>query len=205
MLAQTSVHMDCTVSTPNGDSTESYDIGVASGHLATTASNFSTTEIEVGGVAYFSTNNTQVLTVQGVPEAEAEKLTGGWISFRPGDSYGNLYLNYTTVSHGLTLASQATGLRLAGSLKRTAATWAQGVAVYGVSGGASPEYSIFSNDVKGSTETVYIAASGAPLPVRVWGHSSSGAVTTCDFGNWGEPLTIAAPPEAVPVTSIPAG
>jgi hypothetical protein len=75
----------------------------------------------------------------------------------------------------------------------------QGVAVCRVSGGAASYFST----TKGSTETVYIAPSGTPLPVSVSANSGNGVVTTCTFSNWNEPVDLAAPPHSFPLTSIP--
>jgi hypothetical protein len=107
--------------------------------------------------------------------------------------------SYAEGIHGMTLASQADALRLAGPLKRTGSMVVQGVAVYGVSSGATSYFSTTNS----STETVYIAASGTPLPVSVSANSGNGIVTTCDFSNWGEPMDLTAPPHPVPLTSIP--
>ena len=167
------------------------------GRVNTTGS-VSTSNILVGGLDYFSTNTPGVLTISGISEAEAGKLAGEWISMPPGDSYGS-YLSYAEGIHGMTLASQADALRLTGPLKRTGSMAVQGVAVYGVSGGATSYFSI----TKSSTETVYIAASGTPLPVSVSANSGNGIVTTCNFSNWGEPMDLTAPPHPLPLTSIP--
>ena len=87
-------------------------------------------------------------------------------------------------------------LRLSGPLERTGATTAQGVPVYGVSG-HEPSFTRLDGTV-----TVYIAATGAPLPVRVTSQSSSGT-GTCDYSGWGKPLNLTAPSNVIPVTAIP--
>lgn len=199
MQAQKSVHLDCTsLSASTGREAGSEDIGVASGRIADTFGDVSITDLLAGGVAYTSTNTAGILTTEGIPAAEAAKLAGGWIAIRPGQSYGK-YLNYAMVTGALTLASQASGLRLGGTLKRTGSTVVQGAAVYGVSGHAPPFYSVTGN----APETVDIAASGAPLPVSLTANSGNGTVTTCHFSQWGEPLNLTAPAHPVPLTSIP--
>jgi hypothetical protein len=87
-------------------------------------------------------------------------------------------------------------LRLSGPLKRTGATTAQGVPVYGVSG------QLPSSRGQAGTQTVYIAATGAPLPVSETIHSSGGT-GTCDYSGWGKPLHLTAPANVIPVTAIP--
>jgi hypothetical protein len=107
-----------------------------------------------------------------------------------------VYLSYAHTATGATVADQANLLRLTGSLERTGATSVQGISVYGVSGGGPASYG------KGVTESVYIAATGAPLPVSETMHTSSDT-TTCNYSGWGEPLNLTAPTNVVPVTSIP--
>lgn len=177
---------------------ESEDIGTASGRTVYTSGDVSISNLLVGGIDYFSTNTAGVLAANGISQAEAEKLAEEWISMRPGASYGNGYLSYANGIQGMTLASQADALRLPGPLKRTGPVVAQGVAVYGVSGGATAYFST----TKSATETVYIAASGTLLPVSVSANSGNGTVTTCNFSNWGKPVDLSAPPHPVPLTSI---
>ncbi len=176
---------------------ESIDASVASGRNASTEGDVSITNVLVDGIAYVSTNTAGVFASEGIPEAEAEKLAAGeWLSIRPGQSYGHAYLDYANAIEGMTVADQTESLRLTGPLKRTAATWAQGVSVYGVTGDAPSSFG------KGATESVYIAAAGAPLPVSVTTHSSNGS-RTCDYSGWDEPLNLTAPANVVPITAIP--
>lgn len=198
MLAKQSVHLACTTTSSTGVSTESMGVGVASGRDASSEGDVSIVNMLVDGIAYISTNTAGIFAAQGIPQAEAEKLAGGeWLSIRPGQSYGHVYLDYSNAIEGMTIADQADFLRLTGSLKRTGATWAQGASVYGVSGDAPP------SAWKGATtESVYIAATGAPLPVSVTVHLSSGT-RTCDFSGWDEPLNLTAPGNVVPITAIP--
>ncbi|MGH3212809.1 MAG: hypothetical protein ACRDNO_34125 [Trebonia sp.] len=199
MLAQPSVHIACTISSSAGGSTESEDIGTTSGRIVDTSGAASISNLLVGGVDYFSTNTAGVLANNGISEAESQKLTGEWISMRPGDSYGSGYLSYAEGIHGMTLTSQADAVRLPAPLERTGSMMVHGVAVYGVSGGATSYFAI----TKSATETVYIAASGTPLPVRVSANSGNGLTTTCNFTNWDEPVGVTAPSRPVPLTSIP--
>ena len=151
----------------------------------------------VNGIAYISTDNAGVWESEGIPQAEAEKLAAGeWLSIGPGQSYGDKYLYYAEASADLTIADQADLLRLSGPLERTGATTAQGVPVYGVSG------HIPSFRGQDGAQTVYIAATGAPLPVSETIHSSSGT-ETCDYSGWDEPLKLTAPANVLPVSAIP--
>ena len=196
MQAQQSVHMACTSSSTGSDA-DTVDVSVASGRIASNEGGFSITNMLVNGIAYISTDNAGVWESEGIPQAEAEKLAAGeWLSIGPGQSYGNKYLYYAEASADLTIADQADLLRLSGPLERTGATTAQGVPVYGVSG------HIPSFRGQDGAQTVYIAATGAPLPVSETIHSSSGT-ETCDYSGWDEPLKLTAPANVLPVSAIP--
>lgn len=199
MKAQKSVHIDCTLYGA-GDSTESEDIGVTSGRSVSTSGSVSITAMLVNKVVYVVTGTAGVLVASGIPQAEAANLAGKWISIKPGDSYGKGPLNYVMGVRGMTIARQAEGLRLAAPVTRTESRTIQGQPVYGVSGGASTYY---GGTAKSAVVTVYVAASGAPLPAAVSVHANSG-VTTCNFSKWNEPLNLTAPANAVPLASIPA-
>jgi len=197
MLARKSVHLACSTPSSAGVFVESIDAGVASGRNASTEGDVSITNVLVDGIAYLSTNTAGVFASEGIPEAEAGKLAAGeWLSIGPGQSYGHVYLDYANAIEGMTVADQTEFLRLTGPLKRTAATWAQGVSVYGVTGDAPSSFG------KGATESVYIAATDAPLPVSVTRHSSNGT-RTCDYSGWDESLNLTAPANVVPITAIP--
>jgi hypothetical protein len=209
MRAQASVHISCTLSSPLSSPTlktvELGDIGATSGRVRATEGSVSAANLLLGGVDYMLTNSAALLASNGIPEAESEKLAGKWISLRPGDSYGREEnFNYTYSIRTLTLGSQASYLRVTGPLKRTGAAVVDGRNVYGASGTATYYYiAVVNGQPQSPTETVYIAASGAPLPVRVSSHTSDGSGKTCDFSRWNEDLGLTAPAHAVPLTSLP--
>lgn len=196
MQAQQSVHVVCSAPSAQGDDVNTEDVTVANGRAVNTEGDVTITTTLVDGIAYVSTNTAGVWVSEGIPAAEAAKLAAGeWVSFKPGQSYGSKYLSYANAIEGMTVADQVAFLQLTGSLTRTAATSAQGVSVYGVTGNAP-------SSGAGGTESVDIAATGAPLPVRVTVQSGSGTIT-CDYSGWDEPLTLTAPTNVVPVTAIP--
>ena len=197
MQAQQSFHMACTTTSSTGTSTDTMDVSVASGRDVTNEGAFTIANLLVDGIAYVSTGNAGVWESEGIPQAEADKLAAGeWLSIGPGQSYGNKYLYYAEAIAGLTVADQVNLLRLSGTLRRTGATTAQGASVYGVSGD-TPSFKGPEN-----AQTVYIAATGAPLPVSETIHSSSGT-GTCDYSGWDKPLNLIAPSSVLPVTAIP--
>jgi hypothetical protein len=206
MSAQKSVHIDCAIRIPatgntsSAGGTESYDVGTDSGRNTSDYGGAGDiTDLVVGGVGYESVSNEGVLVASGFSQSSAEELAGGWFSIHPGDSFGPF--TYANVARGVTIATAANELRMTAPLKRTALTRQQGSAVYGVSGGANAYFSTTTN-LASSTETVYIAASGAPLPVSLSARASNGTVTTCDYSRWGEPLHLTAPAHSVPISSV---
>jgi len=205
MRAQASVHISCTLSAPSLKGVELEDIGATSGRVRYTQGTASAANLLVGGIDYMSTNSAALLAENGIPEAESEELAGKWISFRPGDSYGREEnFNYATAIRTLTLDSQASCLRVTGPLKRTGAAVVNHKDVYGVSGTATSYYiAVVSGQPQTPAETVYIAASGAPLPVRISAHTTDGSGKTCDFSSWNEDMGLTAPAHAVPLTSLP--
>jgi hypothetical protein len=149
----------------------------------------------VGGTSYIQGDDEALAAMFGFQPTVASRLAGQWISFRPGDSGGQT--NYQAITEGVTLASVAQELDLTGRLTLTAPTVIAGRAVIGVHGTVPA----IDQDPSGTTATLYIAASGRPLPVseRLDLH---GATATYTFSQWGESLHVTAPPNPVPVTSI---
>jgi hypothetical protein len=205
MRAQASVHISCTLSFPSLNGVELEDIGATSGRVRYTQGTASAANLLVGGIDYMITNSAALLAANGIPEAESGELAGKWISLRPGDSYGREEdLNYGNAIRTLTLDSQASYLRVTGPLKRTGAAVVNHEDVYGVSGTATSYYiAVVNGQPQSPMETVYIAASGPPLPVRVSAHTSDGSGKTCDFSSWNEDMGLTALAHAVPLTSLP--
>lgn len=197
MQAQQSFHVACTATSSTGTTTDSLDSGVASARDVSDQGDYNFKTILVDGIAYLNIDNAGVWESEGIPQAEADKLAGGeWLSIGPGQSYGNKYLFYAEAIGGLTMADQVNLLRLSGTLKRTGATTAQGVSVYGVSG-HEPPFRKLDAEV-----TLYIAATGAPLPVSETTQTSS-STATCNYTDWDKPLNLTAPSNVLPITAIP--
>ena len=197
MQAQQSFHVACTTTSSDGTTTDSLDSGLASANDVSDQGDYNFKSILVDGIAYINVDNAGVWESEGIPQAEADKLAAGeWLSIGPGQSYGNKYLFYAEAIGGLTMADQVNLLRLAGTLKRTGATTAQGVPVYGVSG-HEPAFRKLDGTV-----TLYIAATGAPLPVSQTIQTSS-STATCNFSGWDKPLNLTAPSNVLPITAIP--
>lgn len=199
LLASTSVRISGTGKSSSTLLIGSQDSGPGFGRSVQTLNGGEqSTVLVVDGVGYIKGDRAALIDSFGFAPTIADRLADHWISFRPGDSGGKVTYQYVT--SGITLAGIADVLDLTGPLTLTKPARIAGEAVIGVRGGAS----YVSGVPPGGTETVYIAASGRPLPVAVrftW----SGGRTLDLFSGWGEHVHLTAPANAVPVSSLSAG
>jgi hypothetical protein len=145
------------------------------------------TELVIAGVGYVRGSSAAVLNgFLQLPAADS-RLTHKWIVFRPGDP------GYQQVVSGMTLGSFMTEIMPTGSLTKTGRTTLDGQAVIGVRGKAPA-----SDDMPaGATETIYIAATGKPLPVACVERVSTAQVSAV-FSRWGQAVTLQKPRHTVP-------
>ena len=145
------------------------------------------TVIVIGAIGYVRGSSAAVL--QGflqLPAADSQ-LAHKWIMLRPGDP------GYQQVVPGTTLGSFLTEIMPTGSLTKTGRTTMDGQPVIGVRGKAPA-----SDDMPaGATDTVYIAATGRPLPVACMERVSTGQVSVV-FSQWGQAVRVTKPRHTVP-------
>jgi hypothetical protein len=204
MRASGSVHSDCTITaTAAGsltDMTQSEDSGSGIGRiLITTSDGGHLTLLLVDETGYLNGDETGIADFYQLSTAVADKLAGKWISTPQGNAPGKDYPSAGFV--GITFADVVGQLEETGRLGLTAPTAFAGNAVNGVRGGMASSLGTFP----GATETVYIAASGRPLPIRVLANIPGHDETTCAFSRWGEPVDLTAPPKPVPLGSVIGG
>jgi hypothetical protein len=145
------------------------------------------TELLIAGVGYVRGSSAAVLkSFLQLPAADAP-LAHRWIAFRPGDP------GYQQVVPGMTLSSFLTEIMPVGSLTKTGRTAMDGQAVIGVRGKAPASDEMPA----GATDTVYIAATGRPLPVACIEAVSTGQVSVV-FSQWGQAVTLTKPRHTVP-------
>jgi hypothetical protein len=121
-----------------------------------------------------------------LPAADS-RLAHMWIAFRPGDP------GYQQVVSGMTLSSFLTEIMPAGPLTKTGRTTMDGQVVIGVRGTAPASDEMPA----GATDTVYIAATGQPLPVACLERVSTAQVSVV-FSQWGQAVTLQQPLHTVP-------
>jgi hypothetical protein len=172
----------------------SQDSGTDGGRqVITIDGNGHTTVLFLGGVGYVEANETALTTYYGFAANETGSLPGRWISFQPGAMAGGT--GWSAVTSGITLASVASEVTLTGALTLTGPTRIDGHSVIGMRGTPTGQYPA------GVRATLYVAASGRPLPVS-YQIDSHGIQDTVMFGQWGEPLNLSAPTGAIAATAI---
>jgi len=145
------------------------------------------TELLIAGVVYVRGSSATVLKGFLQLPAVDSRLVHKWIVFRPGDP------SYQQVVSGMTLGSFLTQILPAGSLTKTRRTTMDGQAVIGIRGKAPASTQMPA----GATDTVYIAATGRPLPVACV-ESVSTAQISVVFSQWGQAVTLQKPRHTVP-------
>jgi hypothetical protein len=148
------------------------------------------TVLVVGGVGYIRANAAALARFFGFPDTIASRLAHRWISIRRGDP------GYRQVVAGVTAGSVLDEATPVGRLTVTGPRTLSGRSVIGVRGEARAGAGMPA----GTVVTIYIAASGRPLPVSCQEDLGSARVTVL-FSRWGETVHVAAPRRAVPFPS----
>ncbi len=151
------------------------------------------TVLVMHGIGYVDGNATALSGFLGLPNATAVQLAGQWISFTSGDP------GYQQVVGGVTTSSVLSEINPVGTLTKTAPITLDGQSVVGVRGPAPAGDGM----PKGSDVTVYVAATGRPLPVSCL-EGSGKDLTHITLSRWGEPVSVTAPQHAIPVPAASA-
>jgi hypothetical protein len=176
--------------------TVSGDTGVKSGTQTLTLKEGSTLEhmtvVSVGSTGYVKGNPTALKNVMGLSAATAKKYGGKWVSFDPANAH------YSELVAGL-LDSQVAGeLKMSGPFHYGATKTIDGKSAVGVVG------SVSDNAGHSVSSTLWVAASGPPLPIeQTTGTSSKGTIAgTVTFTKWGENVAQKVPAHATAVSKL---
>lgn len=152
------------------------------------------TVLLTGDVAYVHANLAALTGYFLLPDTTASRMTGRWISVRSSTAgYKRLW---DGVSFEMTTGSFLDAVTPVGPLTKTPTTTVDGRLVVGVRG----KVPTWTGAAPGTTETLYVAATGRPLPVSCQEIYRSSQVTTA-FSRWGETVQVTAPPGATPVSA----
>lgn len=181
-----------TSSSGSGSTVYSSDVSSSAGRqVITITGGGEATVLDVAGVGYLSGNPAALVGFFGFPAAASARLAGRWISFRSGQPY------YQQVVNAVTLDSAIGVVRLSGRLASKGAGRVGGQPVVGVRGTAQSVPGLPA----GAKATLFVATTGRLLPVSYREASGSirlGAV----FSRWGETVSVAAPRDAIPISSV---
>jgi hypothetical protein len=148
------------------------------------------TVLVVSGVGYVNGNAEGLAGFLGMSEANATQLAGQWIAVKSTSPY------YQQVVTGVTTSSVLGEFAPTGALRTTPRQQVDGQSVVGVRGTAPSD----SGLPAGSAVTLYVAATGRPLPVSCV-EGSGDDKNDVTFSHWGEPVNVSAPSASVPAPS----
>lgn len=173
-----------------------YDVDRSKGKQTISGASGTATILVLPGVGYQRGDATFLQSSEGFPPAAAAALAGRWISFRPGQP------GYRQVVAGDTLGSALTDATPTGQLSLLAPTTINGQQVVGVSGSVSAD-----QVASGATGTavLYVSETSPHLPVESVEHlvqNNQPATSTMTFSRWGQTVTVVAPSQSTPITSL---
>jgi hypothetical protein len=187
-----SVHVEMISSSASGRAVYSTDVSSTAGRqVITIAGGGAATVLDVDGVGYVSGNPAALVGFFGFPPAVSARLTGRWVSFRSGQPY------YQEIVDAVTLDSALGVVRLSGRLTSKGLGNAGDQRVVAVRGTAPSVPGVPA----GTKATLYVSTTGRLLPVsyqEVSGRTRLSAV----FSRWGETVRVAAPRNAIPISSV---
>jgi hypothetical protein len=172
------------------------DTGVKSGTQTLTLQQGKTVEhmtvVAVGSAGYVNGNSTALKDVLGLTSTDAKKYAGKWVSFNATNQ------QYSELVAGL-LDSQVGGeLKMNGPFHYGATKTIDGKSAIAVVG------SVSDNSGNSVTSTLWVAASGPPLPIeQTTGTSSKGSIAgTVTFTKWGQKVAQKAPAHPTPISKL---
>jgi hypothetical protein len=194
-----SVHVDIASQAPNNSVTYSDDATGNGGRQVITFNGTGhATILLIGGVDYVQADAQALHGFFEAPLAQAEQAAGRWISVRPGQKLGTS--TYDDVTAGITLSSVATELAVGNPLSKAAPATVAGQPVIGVQAPLPA-----SDGLPGAKLVLYVADDSALRPVRYELVGAGSTQNTISFSRWGERLSLTAPPNAIPASSLTAG
>ena len=187
-----SVHVDMTSSSGSGSTVYRADVSSSDGRqVITITGGGKATVLDVAGVGYVSGNPAALVGFFGFPAAVSSRLTGRWISFRSGQPY------YQQIVDAVTLGSAIGVVTLSGRLTSKGVHRVGGQPVIGVRGTAPSVPGVPA----GTKAMLFVATTGRMLPVS-YQEVSGGLRLSAVFSRWGEKVRVAAPRDAIPISSV---
>lgn len=185
MLQQGSVHIQIRGTVKGTNATFSEDSGRSEGRQDIMVANTHAQVLLVGGVAYIEGDEQTLQSFFGLSPTASARGAGKWIAIHSSDQ------QYREVTSGITLSSAIDQIIPTGTLTKQTVAAVQGRQVVAVHGQ-------IANSPPG---TLYVSATGNPLPVEETAGDSTGTETVT-FSNWGESVSLSTPAASVPIASL---
>jgi hypothetical protein len=200
LTAGRSVHVDITANSPSGQVAFSDD-AIASGgrQVITIDGTGHATILLIDGVDYVQAD---AEALQGFFQASLQQAMqdgGKWISLRPGEKLGTN--TYDDVTAGITLSSVAQELQFGGHLTKASPATLAGQPVIGVQAPLPASDGLPA----GAKVVLYVTDDAALRPVRYELVGGGSTTNEFSFSHWGEKLTLTAPANAIPASSVGSG
>ena len=139
----------------------------------------------VANVAYVRGDAATLKSYMGLSAADASRYGGRWLSIQPSQP------RFAPVAEAVRLLSTINELQMPPPFTTVATTTVAGQRVNGVR-------STFTQAGHDVTETLFVRASGSPLPVRQVATATGVGVSTT-FSRWNEAVHVSAPAHATPL------
>jgi hypothetical protein len=194
-----SVHLDITAKSPGSLVAFSDDATGNGGRQVITVNGTGhATILLINGVDYVQADAEALQVFFQASLQQAARAAGRWISLRPGEKLGAS--TYDDVTAGITLSSVAQELQLGRPLTKAAPATVAGQPVIGVQAPLPA-----SDDLPGAKLVLYVTDNAALRPVRYELVGGGSTTNEFSFSQWGEKLTLTAPPSAVPASALSSG
>ena len=166
------------------------DIGLFEGRQIIDSDKSHAEVIQIGQSAYIRGNANAISDYFGLTKNDPQQLANTWLSLGPADGP-----EYTTVIDAVTLKSDFEHVRIPGAVTEGHPVRVDGTRCIPILGQTTQP------GLGTITMTLFVTASKHPLPVELKGTSKKGASTTI-WTHWGKPVTLTAPPDAIPLSSL---
>lgn len=182
-----SVHVVTSIQIQGQTATYANDTGSYSGKQIITAGSAQVTAIVVGRTAYVKANPSAMSEMFQSSAADSQQFANAWLSLPSNDPA------YNKIAQTLTLGSLLQQVTPTRPLTKLGPATVNGRSVIGVRGQLPG----------GGSATLYIAATGSPLPVEEISGPSGGR-TTSVFGEWGISVNVSPPSGAISGSAVSA-
>ena len=166
------------------------DIGLFEGRQIIDSGSSRAEVVQLGQEAYIRGNADAIANFFELTKNDPQQLANTWISVVPSDG-----AFFSTVIDAVTLKSDFDHQSIPGPLSEGRPVSVDGKRCIPITGHTTQP------GVGAVTVTLYVTTSKNPLPFELRATSKQGTSTTT-WNRWGKPVTLTAPPDAIPLASL---